>query len=79
MRKLLAYAISRQRLDTDKYDLSFEMNTPSDGWWEDNVLPDLLSEDEASAQHCATLELISSLLLFQALAQAKESLWLLFT
>lgn len=47
----------RQRLDTDKYDLSFEMNTPSDGWWEDNVLPDLLSEDEASAQHSITLEL----------------------
>ncbi len=45
------------RLDTDKYDLSFELNTPSDSWWEDNVLPDLMNEDEASVQNSVTLEL----------------------
>lgn len=47
----------RERLNTDKYDLSFELNTPSDSWWEDNVLPDLLSEDEVTAQNSVTLEL----------------------
>lgn len=48
------------RLDSDKYDLNVELNTPTQSWWQDEELPDLLNsgeEDNGLSLDSTTLEL----------------------
>lgn len=47
----------KERLDPEKYDISIELNEPSNNWWQENVLPDLLSSDDFDENEQVTLEL----------------------